>query len=66
MRVTITGRDGLRTEGTVALKDESFVMVKVRNGVVRVFHWDNIKDLKKVVRGVGRSINIEVFRKIRE
>jgi hypothetical protein len=66
MRVLIEAKSGEKNEGTIALKDESFVMIKVRKNMIRVFHWDHIKDVKRVSRGEYQPVNIEVFRKTRE
>jgi len=66
MRVLVEGKNGDKIEGTIALKDESFVMLKIRGNMIRVFHWEHINDVKRVFKGEKQSINLDVFRKTRE
>lgn len=66
MRVQVEGKNGDKIEGVIALKDESFVMLRIRGNMVRIFHWEHINDVKRVSKGDRQSINLDVFRKTRE
>lgn len=66
MRAFIVTKSGDSVEGTILLKDESFIMVKVKKNKVRVFHWEHILDVKRVVKGEYQSVNLDFFKKIRE
>jgi hypothetical protein len=66
MRIVIECKDNSTIEGVLALKDESFVMIKMKRNTVGVYHWNHIKDVKRVFKGERQPINLEIFKKIRE
>jgi hypothetical protein len=65
MRVQIETNNNEKLEGVVALKDESFLMVKLKQKV-RILHWDHILNVKRVTKNDKQPINLDVFRKSRE
>ena len=64
MRILVETTEGDKFEGILALKDESFLMVKITKGMVRVMQWCHIKSVKR--KGDQKCINLDVFRKVRE
>lgn len=64
MRIYVETDEG-DFEGVLALKDESFLMVKV-DTKVKVIHWDNVCDVKRIIRGERISLDLDVFKKTRE
>jgi hypothetical protein len=66
MRVLVELKDGSQLEGVIGLKDESFLMIKLKRAAVRVFHWEHIYDVKYATKKEYISMNMDVFRKARE
>ena len=66
MRIQIELKGGDIMEGTVVLKDESFIMIKKGKNRIQVIHWECIKDVKRIFKGEKQSINIGIFKRIRE
>jgi hypothetical protein len=66
MKIEVKALDGETIEGVLALKDESIVIVKKRDNIVRVFHWNIIESVKRVYKGMKQDMNLDIFKKVRE
>jgi len=68
MRIEIETKQGVRHQGNVSLKDESFIFLKVGKDLVEVIHWSHIVDngIYRISKGERIPLKIEVFRKPRE
>lgn len=58
--------DGSKLTGTLMHKDESFVMLKIREQVVRILHWETICDIFRVEKRGLVKVNLAIFKKSRE
>lgn len=65
MRVEIITHDDKKHEGIVALRDESFIVLK-NDSLVDIIHWDKVKELFSIKRETKKELFIENFKKIRE
>lgn len=68
MRIEIKTLQGVKYEGNVSLKDESFIFLKIDKDRVEVFHWSHIakNGICRISKGERIPLKIEVFRKPRE
>jgi hypothetical protein len=64
MKMHITTTNGDIHIGSLEHRDESYVMLKIRN-VLRVLHWDIISDVYRLEKTRKVQVNINIFRKSR-
>ena len=65
MRIELTTHENKTHEGIVALRDETFIVLK-RDTVVDIIHWSKVKSLYSIKRDSKKELIIENFKKIRE